>query len=314
MTNSTAVRAAEKPAKKHKHHIQETRSDKRFNMIVLTLVIIITIVIFYPLYFVVIASFSDPNLVANGQVLLFPKGITLEGYKYIFADRRIGTGYLNTFFYTIAGTALAVAITIPAAYALSRKDMLGRGLLMKIFVFTMYFNGGLIPMYLCINQLGLIDTPLVLVILGSFSTFNLIICRTFFESTIPIELQEAAEIDGCSIPRFFFSIVLPLSKAIIAIMVLYYAVGHWNDFFNALIYTNRPEYQPLQLIMREILLQGQAVNTSTVMSPEEMLRLEQIGRSIKYGAIIVSTVPMMVFYPFVQKYFVKGVMIGSIKG
>lgn len=312
MTDSSAVRSARPKGKKHR--IQETRSDKRFNAVVLILIILITILIFYPLYFVVIASFSDPNLVANGQVLLVPKEITLEGYKYIFADARIGSGYLNTFFYTIAGTVFAIAITIPAAYALSRKDMLGRGILMKIFVFTMYFNGGLIPMYLCVSQLGLIDTQWVLVILGSFSTFNLIICRTFFESTIPVELQEAAEIDGCTIPHFFVSIVLPLSKAIIAIMILYYAVGHWNDFFNALIYTNRQEYQPLQLVMREILIQGQTVNPTSVMDPEEMMRMEQIGRSIKYGAIIVSTVPMMIFYPFVQKYFVKGVMIGSIKG
>ena len=266
------------------------------------------------MYFVVIASFSDPNLVESGQVLFLPRAVTLEGYKYIMDDHRIWTGYLNTFIYTIFGTLLAVFLTVPAAYALSRTDMLGRGAIMKIFAFTMYFGGGMIPFYLLVKSLHLIDTYFVLIILGSFSTYNLIICRTFFQTNIPHELQEAAEIDGCSIPRFFFSIVLPLSKAIIAIMVLYYAVGHWNDFFNAMIYINRDELRPLQLIMRDILIQGQSIDPSTVTDPDQIIRMQQIGRSIKYGSIIISSLPILIFYPFVQKYFVKGVMIGSIKG
>ena len=293
---------------------RESREDKRFDVIVAVIVVFLTILVLYPLYFVVIASFSDPNLVESGQVLFLPRGITLEGYRYILDDNRIWSGYLNTFLYTIFGTLLAVCITVPAAYALSRRDMIGRGVLMKFFVFTMYFGGGMIPTYLLIKQLHLIDTYLVLILLGSFSAYNLIICRTFFQSTIPLELQEAAEIDGCSIPRFFFSVVLPLSKAVIAIMVLYYAVGHWNDYFNALIYINRQELRPLQLVMRDILIQGQTINPGSSVDPEQIVRLQQIGRSIKYGSIIVSSLPVLIFYPFVQKYFVKGVMIGSIKG
>jgi putative aldouronate transport system permease protein len=293
---------------------RESREDKRFDVIVAVIVVFLTILVLYPLYFVVIASFSDPNLVESGQVLFLPRGITLEGYRYILDDNRIWSGYLNTFLYTIFGTLLAVCITVPAAYALSRRDMIGRGVLMKFFVFTMYFGGGMIPTYLLIKQLHLIDTYLVLILLGSFSAYNLIICRTFFQSTIPLELQEAAEIDGCSIPRFFFSVVLPLSKAVIAIMVLYYAVGHWNDYFNALIYINRQELRPLQLVMRDILIQGQTIDPGSSVDPEQIVRLQQIGRSIKYGSIIVSSLPVLIFYPFVQKYFVKGVMIGSIKG
>lgn len=293
---------------------RESREDKRFDVIVAVIVVFLTILVLYPLYFVVIASFSDPNLVESGQVLFLPRGITLEGYRYILDDNRIWSGYLNTFLYTIFGTLLAVCITVPAAYALSRRDMIGRGVLMKFFVFTMYFGGGMIPTYLLIKQLHLIDTYLVLILLGSFSAYNLIICRTFFQSTIPLELQEAAEIDGCSIPRFFFSVVLPLSKAVVAIMVLYYAVGHWNDYFNALIYINRQELRPLQLVMRDILIQGQTIDPGSSVDPEQIVRLQQIGRSIKYGSIIVSSLPVLIFYPFVQKYFVKGVMIGSIKG
>lgn len=293
---------------------RESREDKRFDVIVAVIVVFLTILVLYPLYFVLIASFSDPNLVESGQVLFLPRGVTLEGYRYILDDNRIWSGYLNTFLYTIFGTLLAVCITVPAAYALSRRDMIGRGVLMKFFVFTMYFGGGMIPTYLLIKQLHLIDTYLVLILLGSFSAYNLIICRTFFQSTIPLELQEAAEIDGCSIPRFFFSVVLPLSKAVVAIMVLYYAVGHWNDYFNALIYINRQELRPLQLVMRDILIQGQTIDPGSSVDPEQIVRLQQIGRSIKYGSIIVSSLPVLIFYPFVQKYFVKGVMIGSIKG
>lgn len=309
-----SVQKPRKFKKSRGNHISETKSDRIFDVVVLILVLLVTVAILYPLYFVVIASFSDPNLVSNGQVILWPKGINFDGYAYILDDNRIWTGYLNTIIYTVFGTLLALILTVPAAYALSRKDLIGRKILMYVFVFTMYFGGGLIPTYLVVQQLGLIDTIWVLIVLGSFSAFNLIICRTFFDSNIPLELQEAAEIDGCGVTRFFFSVVLPLSKAVVAIMILYYAVGHWNDFFSALIYTNRQELQPLQLVMREILIQGQSINPSSVVDPEQMQRMEQIGRSIKYGAIIISTLPMMIAYPFVQKYFVKGVMIGSIKG
>lgn len=297
-----------KPSKRRK-----VDPDKIFDFIVNIIIFCITIIILYPLYFVVIASISNPDLVASGQVLLFPKGFTLEGYKYIIRDSRIWVGYFNTIRYTFFGTIFALFITIPAGYALSRQDMVGKSVIMKLLIFTKFFSGGLIPTYLIVDMLGLVDTPYVLIVLGSFSVFNLILCRTFFVNTLPLELQEAAEVDGCGIFRYFISIVLPLSKAIVAIMVLYYAVGHWNSFFNALIYVNKSSLYPLQLILRDILVMGQAVQ-SDVTDPEALEMMQQISKTIKYGVIIISSLPVLAMYPFVQKYFVKGVMIGSIKG
>lgn len=290
-----------------------SKSDIVFLFIVYATVILISVVILYPLWFVIIASISDPNLVATGEVLLLPKGITFEGFKYIFRDPRIWSGYYNTIRYTVVGTMLALFITIPAGYALSRTDMMGRGLIMKLLIVTKYFSGGLIPTYLVVKSLGLVNTPYVLMILGSFSVFNLILCRTYFLNTMPIELQEAAEIDGCGIFQYFMKIVIPLSKSIIAIMVLYYAVGHWNSFFNGLIYVTDSDLYPLQLILRDILITGQSVDPATV-DPESLELMKQIARTIQYGVIIVSSLPVLVLYPFVQKHFVKGVMIGSVKG
>ena len=288
-------------------------SDKVFLTIVYVSVILLTLAVLYPLWFVIIASVSSPELVASGKVLLFPKGVTWEGYRYILSDRRIWTGYYNTIRYTLFGTLIALFLTIPAVYALSRPDMAGRGVVMKLLIITKYFSGGLIPTYLIVKGLHLTDTPYVLMILGSFSVFNLILCRTFFVNTLPLELQEAAEIDGCNMFQYFMRVVIPLSKAIIAIMVLYYAVGHWNSFFNALIYVNNNKLYPLQLILRDILITGQSVDPS-VTDPESIELMKEIARTIKYGVIIVSSLPVLVLYPFVQKYFVKGVMIGSVKG
>ncbi len=291
----------------------ESREDKIFDIFVTTIFIILLFLVLYPLYFIVIASISNPDLVSAGKVLFLPKEINFEAYKYILKDNRIWRGYMNTIQYTFFGTLFALFLTIPAGYALSRKDMKGKNFIMKYMVFTMYFGGGLIPKYLVIKGLGLIDTPFVLIFLGSFSVFNLIITRTYFISTIPIELQEAAEIDGCSILRFFTSIVLPLSKSIIAIMLLYYAVGHWNSFFNGLMYVKSDHLYPLQVILRDILISGQNIQTESV-DMEYVLEMERISRTIRYGIIIVSTLPVLLLYPFVQKHFVKGVMIGSIKG
>ena len=290
-----------------------SKSDIVFLFIVYATVILISVVILYPLWFVIIASISDPNLVATGEVLLLPKGVTFEGFKYIFRDPRILSGYYNTIRYTVVGTMLALFITIPAGYALSRTDMMGRGIIMKLLIVTKYFSGGLIPTYLVVKGLGLVNTPYVLMILGSFSVFNLILCRTYFLNTMPIELQEAAEIDGCGIFQYFLKVVIPLSKSIIAIMVLYYAVGHWNSFFNGLIYVTDSDLYPLQLILRDILITGQSVDPSTV-DPDSLELMKQIARTIQYGVIIVSSLPVLVLYPFVQKHFVKGVMIGSVKG
>ncbi len=289
------------------------KRDLIFLTIVHASVIAISAVILYALWFVVIASVSDPNRVASGEVLFLPKGITLEGFKYIFRDKRIWTGYRNTILYTTVGTMIGLFITIPAGYALSKKDMVGKGIIMKLLVFTKYFSGGLIPTYLVVKRLQLVNTPYVLMIMGSFSVFNLILCRTFFINTLPQELQEAAEIDGCTIFQYFIKIVLPLSKAIIAIMALYYAVGHWNSFFNGLIYVTDIKLYPLQVILRDILISGQSVDPSS-MDPDALEMMKQIARTIKYGVMIVSSLPVLIMYPFVQKYFVKGVMIGSVKG
>ena len=289
------------------------KRDLIFLVIVHGSVILLSAVILYALWFVVIASISDPNLVASGEVLFLPRGITWEGYKYILRDKRIWTGYFNTIRYAGVGTIFALFITIPAGYALSRQDMVGRSLIMKLLLFTKYFSGGLIPTYLVVKGLHLVDTPYVLMILGSFSVFNLILCRTFFINTMPMELQEAAEIDGCNIFQYFIQIVIPLSKAIIAIMALYYAVGHWNSFFNGLIYVTDNRLYPLQVILRDILISGQSVDPTTT-DPDALEMMKQIARTIKYGVISVSSLPVLVMYPFVQKYFVRGVMIGSVKG
>lgn len=291
----------------------ESREDKIFDIFITIVFILLLFLVLYPLYFIIIASISNPDLVSSGQVLFLPKQVNFEAYKYIFRDTRIWRGYANTIQYTFFGTLFALLLTIPSGYALSRKDMKGKSFIMKYMVFTMYFDGGLIPKYLVIKNLGLIDTPFVLMILGSFSVFNLIITRTYFLSTIPIELQEAAEIDGCSILRFFIAIVLPLSKSIIAIMLLYYAVGHWNSFFNGLMYIKSDHLYPLQVILRDILISGQNLQADST-DMDYILEMERISRTIRYGVIIVSTLPVLILYPFVQKHFVKGVMIGSIKG
>ena len=278
-------------------------NDKTFDRLVTILVVLILISIFYPLYFVVIASISNPDLVSAGKVWFWPKGISFEGYEFILKDVRILRGYLNTIIYTGGGTFLALLLTIPAGYALSRRDLKGSKLIMLFFVFTMYFSGGLIPMYLVVKQLGLVDTRAVLIILGSFSVFNLIITRSFYLNTMPLELQEAAEVDGCNIFQYFFYVVLPLSKSIIAVIGLYYAVNHWNSFFNGLIYINNVKLYPLQLILRD----------TSITDLDMIKRLEQIARTIKYGVILVSSLPVLMLYPLVQKHFVKGVMIGSVK-
>lgn len=294
-------------------NMKRNKSDLVIDGIIHFFVILFTAVVLYALYFVVIASVSDPDAVAKGDVLLFPRGLNFKAYWYILRDNRILSGYGNTILYTAFGTLIALVTTVPAAYALSRRDFVGRNVIMKIMLFTMYFSGGLIPTYMVVDSIGLTNTRLIMMILGSFSVYNLILCRTFFQSSIPLELQEAAEIDGCTVTRFFFDVVLPLSKAIIAIMCLYYAVAKWNEFFNGLIYLNDATKYPLQLILRDILISGQNLQAD-VTDPEAYMEMQRIARTIKYGVIIVSSLPVLMIYPFVQKHFVKGVMIGSVKG
>lgn len=295
--------------------MRKTKGDRIFDAFNFVFLLAVCLIVAYPLYFVVIASISDPNVVNKGGVILWPRGVTMLGYEKLFQDKNIWTGYANTFFYTFVGTTLNVIVTICAAYALSRKDLVGRKVLMKYFIFTMYFSGGLIPMFIQINSMGLYNTRWVLIILGLMSVYNMIITRTFFESSIPDELLEAAKLDGCSDLRFFVSIVLPLSHAIIAVLIVYYGVGHWNQYFNALIYVSKQEYYPLQIVLREILIQSR--QTEAVVSEgqiAELLEKNKYAELIKYGVIVVSSLPVMIMYPFAQKFFVKGVMLGAVKG
>lgn len=291
------------------------KADKIYYTVNAAILLLLLLIVAYPLYFIVIASFSDPTLVGSGQVWFWPRDITLEGYKKILEYEMIWVGYRNTIFYTTIGTTLNVMVTLMCAYSLSRKDFVGRGIILALFTFTMFFGGGLIPTYLLMGDLNLINNPVILIVLGAVSVWNLIIARTFFASTIPDELFEAASIDGCGNGRFFFQMVLPLSKALVAVMAVYYAVGHWNSYFDAMIYITNRQYMPLQLVLREILTSQQQLmqqmNDGLVQDVNENA---MIAESIKYGIIIVSSLPMMMIYPFAQKYFVKGVMIGSLKG
>lgn len=288
--------------------------DIIFNLICNIFLLVFVIAVFYPVYFILIASFSDPTYVNNGTFLLWPKGLTFLGYETVFKDEQIWSGYANTILYTVGGTLLGTASTVMAGYALSRKDLIGRGIIMKMFVFTMYFSGGTIPTYLIVQKIGLLDSRILMIILGCVSAYNIIIVRSFMSSTIPDELHDAAIIDGCGNAGFFFKIVVPLSKAVIAVMVMYIAVAYWNSYFNAMLYISDGSKQPLQLYLREILLVTSSLANDTSMSAEEMMRLEEAARLVKYSVIVVSTAPILCIYPFVQKYFVKGVMIGSVKG
>ena len=273
--------------------------------------ILVFIVIAYPLYYVIIASVSDPMRVAAGEVVLFPKSFTLQGYKMVFEEKDLWIGYRNTIFYTVVGTLINILITFPAAYAVSRREFMPRRVLMFFFIFTMFFNGGLIPTYILMKNLRLINTIWVFLIPFSLNVYNFIIVRTFFETGIPEELYDAAKIDGCGDFRCFWQVAMPLSKAIIAVIGLYYAVSHWNDYFTGLLYARDLQLKPLQLVLREILLVAQSTSqTGGTGSGYAILAVI----SMKYAIIIVSTVPIMIIYPFLQKYFEKGVLLGAVKG
>ena len=295
------------------NRIRQSWDNRLFDALANTFLILLTIVTLYPLWFVLVASFTDYKLINAGTLLLYPRGFQVAGYKMVFADWRVWTGYANTLFYTVCGTAFGALVTILAGYAFSRKDLPGSGILMKLFIFTMYFGGGLIPTYLMIKNLGLLDTRLLMILQGSVSVHNVIVVRSFMRTNIPDELLDAATIDGCGNGTFFMSIVMPLSKAILAVMVLYIAVSHWNSYFNALIYlTDRYKY-PLQVFLRQILLQT-AENHELAEDVEAVMEMQQMVATIRYSIIVVSTAPILCLYPFIQKYFVKGVMIGSVKG
>ena len=292
-----------------------SRDDLIYEIITKMFLVVVMIVIIYPVYFVLVASFSDPIYVNSGEMLFWPKGFTLLGYQRVFKDSRIWIGYRNTIMYTVLGTILGVAATMLAAYSLSRKDLPGRKIIMFLFIFTMYFSGGMIPYYLVVKGLGLVNSSTLKILSGADSVYNIIIARSFLEANIPEELKDAANIDGCGNARFFAQIVVPLSKAVIAVIALYLAVSYWNSYFNAMIFLTDTDKYPLQLYLRQILLTvSESASMDSSLDPQALIQLQQMGQVIKYGVIVVATVPIICVYPFIQKYFVKGVMIGSVKG
>ena len=286
--------------------------NKLFYSIVYTVLILLLIVVLYPLIYIVSASFSSPNAVSTGKVILFPVDFSLEGYKEVMKYSDVWIGYRNTILYTVAGTVLNVVLTMLTGFGLSRKGLPGRKFITFLFTFTMLFSGGLVPTYLVMNRLNLINTPFAMIFPGAINITNMIIARTFI-SSIPDDLEEAAMIDGCSHARYFFEMVVPLSKAIIAVLMLYYAVGHWNAYFNALIYLSNRALYPLQLFLREILVLNTA-GADTIMDPELEEKMRGMAELLIYALIVVSTAPFLCAYPFAQKYFTKGVMVGSLKG
>ncbi|MEG0580012.1 MAG: carbohydrate ABC transporter permease, partial [Niameybacter sp.] len=288
---------------------KQTKSDKVFDVINYIGLALILLLVLYPLYFIVIASFSSPDAVARGEVWLAPVDFSVEGYQRIFEYKEIWTGYYNSLKYTIVGTGINLLLTIPAAFALSRKELAGKNFVMGLFTFTMFFGGGLVPTYLLVNNLNMTNTIWALVLPGAVSVYNLIVARSFFSQSIPEELYEASVVDGCTYAKYFFQIVLPVSKPIIAVMFLIYAVGHWNSYFSALIYLTDRNLYPLQVILREVLIQQQAVVGGSMASAEAVEAQRKLSEMIKYGVIIVSSLPVLCIYPFVQKYFVKGIMV-----
>ena len=287
--------------------------DRMFYLISGLILTVIFLLILYPCIFVVSASFSSGTAVQSGKVVLWPVDISFVGYDTVFHNVNIWKGFMNSLFYTFFGTIINVALTMLAAYPLSRKDLVGRDKLMLFFTFTMFFNGGIITHYILVSKLGIIDTRWSMLLPGAMSIYNMIIARTFLQNSIPNELLEAAQLDGCTDIQYLFKVVLPLSKAVLAVLVLFYGVAHWNTYFNAMIYLRNRDLFPLTLFLKEILIFGQ-IDPSTVSDPELAEKVSQLAGVIKYSLIVVSMVPVMIIYPFVQKYFVKGVTIGAVKG
>ena len=289
-----------------------TRSDKIFLFIVNALVIIITLIVLYPIVYVISSSFSSPKAVVSGKVILLPVEPTLRGYKEVFSDKNITRGFLNSVVYTVSGTILSVFMTMIAAYSLSYKKLPFNNVIMFLFTFTMLFSGGMIPSYLLVSSLGLLNTIWAIILPGCISAYNLIIARTFIQS-IPESLREAADIDGCSDIRYLVSVVIPLSHAIIAVLCLFYAVGLWSNYFRAFLYITNRKLFPLQVVLREILLKNQ-IAASSMLDSESLTHLSGMEELLKYSLIVVTSVPMLLLYPFIQKHFIQGVMIGSLKG
>ena len=314
MSNNTLVKK-----KKRSMWHGTTIGDKIFLTIVYGTIILVCLACIYPMYLTIIASVSEPMDVYNGKVNLLPSGFNLKAYEAVFKSDSIWLGYSNSLFYTVVGTLFNLFLTIPAAYALSKKRMYGRSFLTTVFLITMYFGGGLIPTYILFKNLGLVNTRWILIINGGLSVYNVVVTRTYFQNNIPDTLFEAARIDGAGEFLVFFKLVLPLSAPIIAVMTLYYAVGHWGSYFSAMIYTTKPALRPLQLVLREILLKGDqelqdAYMTGNLDLIAQAQEAAQRALAMKYSVVFIASAPMLIAYPFVQKHFVKGVMVGSLKG
>lgn len=288
-------------------------SEKIFNMAVNLILLLFGLIALYPLIFVVSASVSDPTAVNSGRVTLLPVGFNLKGYQAILKSKWIITGYRNSLFYTVSGTVLNVTVTLMAGYALSRRDLYGRRLITLFMMFTMWFSGGIITTYLVVNKIGLYNKWYTLILIGLVSVYNVIITRSFISGSIPMELQEAARIDGCNDFQIFARLIIPLSKPVTAILCLYYGLGHWNSYFNALIYLKDKNMQPLQIFLREILVQNETIHMSSD-ALDSLIERALMAQTMKYSLIVVASLPMLMIYPFLQKFFVKGVMIGSVKG
>ena len=297
--------------------VKRCREDVIFDTVIFIILTLILFVVAYPLYWVIISSFSDPTAVSAGKVLLRPMGFTLKGYAEVFKNSQVMRGFFNSIVITFVGVCVNLAVTLPTAYALSRDNFSGKKPITVFYMITMFFGGGMIPTYLVVKNMQLLNTIWALVLPGCLSVYNMIVARTFFKSNISEELYEAGEIDGCTQSRFFFQIALPLSKAIIAIMVLYYGVGHWNSYFSALLYISDQDKYPVQLVLRNILITNQTALSQTATTAAARAALQEQQQLIdvmKYSLIIISSVPVLIMYPLVQKHFVKGVMIGSVKG
>lgn len=287
--------------------------DKIFEIVNFSLLTLITIIVLYPVLYIIAASFSDPQAVISGEVFIIPVRPTLRGYAAVFRNKKILMGFFNSFFYLIIGTILNLIMTMLCAYPLSRKEFRARGFISLFFVFTMYFSGGLVPTYILVNKLGLINSRWSMIIPTAMSTYNMIICRTYIVNSIPDELYEAGQIDGCTPWRYFIRVVTPLSKPILAVLTLYYGVAKWNDYFNAMLFLRSDTLQPLTIVMREILIQNK-VDMTQIGDASNLAKLQGMSELLKYSTIVVASVPVMLLYPLVQKHLVKGVMIGAVKG
>lgn len=293
--------------------IHTTREDKRLYIFTNIIITLFFLVVLIPLVHVVAASFSSGDAILAGKVLLWPVEFSLEGFKTVFKYKEVFTSFRNSVVYSITGTFINVFLTMITAYALARRSLPFRGIIMFLFTFTMFFSGGMIPSYLQIKRLNIIDSMWALILPGAISAYNMIIARTFISTNIPDEMLEASQIDGCSDIRFFLTMVIPLSKAIVAVLCVYYLVGHWNSWYNAFLYIYDRDKYPLQLVLREILITN-TFDSDRMMDPELLEKMQGLADVLKYVLIVISSLPMMMLYPFAQKFFIQGVMIGSVKG